>query len=179
MITENGSIKVSTPLDLKMQRELNKKSYILGITLSAIGGLIVAVAFVLYVIAVVLEKSETTYFVILICGGALLGAGIGALILVKKAEKTVLGVQKAETYEFFGDYFTIEETLNGEVVANVKVYNTQIIKSKESKNFLFFYINAVTAYPVSKSELTGEELSVLRKLFRLQGSIQNKTEVKS
>lgn len=168
MITSEGTIKVSTLLDVNMQKELNKKPFILSLASTILGGVGVAVCFVLYIIAEYIGLNENTFLFVMIIFAAILGLGIGLLILVNKSLKQVSLNVKENTYEFFGDYFTITETLNGEVVGNAKIYNSQILKSRESANYLFFFISAGAAYPVLKKDLSEKEIDELRKIFRLR-----------
>lgn len=173
MITENGSIKVATPINLQVQKELNANSMLVALILTVIGAVGVAAAFGWYLAFVIMDKPDTVAFVVLVIFAASLGGGIGLLCLVKKAQKTVMGAKKVDTCEFFSDHFDASETLNGEQVANIKIYYNQIIRAKETKNYIFIYIHAQAAYPVSKEGLTDAELERLRAIFRLKPGVKN------
>lgn len=168
MITENGSIKVETNLDMRMQKQLNRNSFIVAVILTVIGAAGVAACLSWYIALIVLDKEETAAFAILVVFAAVLGGGIGIFVLIKKAQKTVAGLNKIAICEFFGNYFEVRETLNGEQVGKVKIYNNQITKGKETQDFMFFYVHASAAYPVCKDGLTHTELERLRELFKLK-----------
>lgn len=167
MITENGSIKVSTQMDDKVQKEFSKNNFLMGLILTIISSIGLAVFLVLDIVSIFLEFEDDGLFAFVIVFAVFLGLGISLLILVNKAANSAKTSNKIYTYEFFKDYFTATETLNGENVATAKFYNSQVIKSRETKNYLFFYTNAATACPVFKGELTEEELNTLRSIFRL------------
>ena len=80
-------------------------------------------------------------------------------------EKTVNSVNE---YEFYDEYFTIKSTQDGEELANVKAYYKAMLKVRESKNYIFIYPNKALAYPVAKTALSDENLTTLRKIFKLE-----------
>ena len=166
MITENGTIKVNTTMDGKMQKELNGKAEKLALILLIIGAIGVGIFLVLFVISEFINFDESTATTFLICFAVFLGLGIGLKAVLKNSLKNIDALPKINEYEFFKDYFIIDQTLNGENVAHVKVYVNQITKSREGKNYLFFYIGTA-AYPVAKGELTEAELNTLRLIFKL------------
>ncbi len=169
MITSNGTIKVSTKMDDKMQKELGYKSFIFALVFTILGGVGVAAYIILEVVSIFLEW-EKDFFAILLVFAVLLGCGIALLILLKKSASVARASGKVNTCEFFSGYFIISEAFNGENTATVKVYNNQIIKAKETKNYFFFYINSAAAYPVAKEQLSPAELNTLRGISRLPAS---------
>lgn len=173
MITENGSIKVITELNVQMQKELNCKLTIAGIILTVLGAIGAAAGLGWSIALFFADSDNTLAMAVLILSAMCLVCGIIYLISVKKAQKTVMGAKKVDTCEFFSDFFEVKEFLNGEQVANVKIYNNQITKAKETKNYMFFYIHASAAYPVSKEGLTDAELERLRAIFRLKPGVKN------
>lgn len=168
MITENGAIKVSTALDEKMQKELTRGTHKMALTFIIMGAIGVALFFALEIVAIFLDwEDENFYIWMTVLFAVILGSGISLMMTISKNLKAVRGVTKVNTYEFYQNFFILTESLNGETVGSAKVYNGQIIKAKECKNYLFFYINAAAAYPVDKAELSEAELNTLRSIFRL------------
>lgn len=168
MITENGTIKVSTALDEKMQKELTRGSFATSLTFIILGSIGVALFLVLEIVSIFLEWEDGNfYFLMTVLFAIILGSGISLMLLINKNLKAVKGVSRVNTYEFYQSYFIISETLNGETVGSVKIYNNRIMKAREVKNYLFFYINAGAAYPVSKAELSEAELNTIKNIFRL------------
>lgn len=162
MISENGTIKVSTKMDEEMQKELSRKPFILSLVLLCVSAVAFACFFVLFVIS---DDNDAVVFMIVF--GIMLGAGIGMLIVLKNAQKAAKNSGKVNEYEFFSGYFTISATMNGETVATVKIYDNQVTKSRESKNYFFFYVNTMAAYPVDKRNLTEREINTIRNVFKL------------
>ncbi len=166
MLTENGTIKAKTVLDASALKELTRKPSVFALALMIIGGIGAGVFLVLDIIAEYIGLNENLMFVFLLIFAVFFGLGIGLKIILGKTSKTLSVSTKINEYEFFSDYFTVEQYVNGEQLARVKVYNGQVTKAKESKNYLFLYVDAA-AYPVAVSELTQEELNVLRQMFKL------------
>ncbi|MDE5721634.1 MAG: YcxB family protein [Clostridia bacterium] len=167
MSDQDKSICVTTEMNSQMQKELNAKQFILSLILIITGGAGVLVALILDVIATIQDKPDTEIFIVLIIFAVILGCGIGLLIIIRKTNKTVAAQAKVYAYEFFPAYFTITENCNGEEVAHAKIYNNQITKRRESKNYLFLYSSYVAAYPIDKRNLAKEELSELRNIFNI------------
>ena len=153
-------------MDESMQKELSRKSFIFALVFTILGSVGVAAYIVLEIVAIFIE-IKGDYFAILLVFAVFLGCGIALLILLKKAASLARNSHKVNIYEFFSGYFTISELFNGEMTATAKVYNNQIVRAKETKNYFFFYINSSAAYPVSKQQLSPAELNTLRIVFRL------------
>lgn len=172
MVTEYGSIKAGAKLDENMQKELSGGLSIYALLLLIFGSIGTAAFLVLYVIAeyVFPAVDDFWFLMLLIIFAALLGGGIGLKILLNKNLKAVRGLDKSVHYEFFKSYFTVTETLNNETVASAKIYNTQIVKRKETENYLFLFINATAVYPVDKSQLNVAELNTIKANFNLSAS---------
>jgi hypothetical protein len=97
----------------------------------------------------------------------ILGCGIGLLLIVKKQVNFLKTKNWENGYEFYKNYFIVNQFTNGENVAVVKNYVTQIEKAKETEKYLFFFISSSMAYPVSKEGLTDDEINTLRSVFSL------------
>ncbi len=169
MISERGTIIVSTAMDERMQKELSRTSLITSVVLLVIGcvGLVAYIALsVLLEVFGVPEPDSTN--ILLILGAICFVLGLFLLLLLKSVIKKIRNTARVNNYEFFNGYFIISETNYGELTATVKVYNSQIIKGKETKNYLFFFIQSSAAFPVLKENLTEGELNTLRRLFKLR-----------
>lgn len=165
MVTENGTIKLSTAMTAAMQKELTKPALISSLVAIILGAAGVAVFLVLEIVSIFTETEEG-YFFMLIATAAVLGLGIALRALLLIAIKNIAALPRINEYEFFSGYFTIDQTVNGENVLHNKILNNQITKSKETKNYLFFYIGNVV-YPVLKEGADEGELNTLRSVFRL------------
>jgi hypothetical protein len=115
-----------------------------------------------------IKDNDTSLFIaFLMLFAVILGCGVGLLLLVKKQLASFKGKDYENKYEFYKNYFIVNQYSKGERVAVVKNYISQIVKAKETDKYLFFYISTAAAYPVAKSDLTDGELNALRKMFSL------------
>lgn len=166
MITERGSIKVTTEINEKMQKEFSRGTYKMGLAFTIIGAICAALFLALEIASIIL-KFEEGYITFLILAAVILCSGVSIMVAVNKAVATVRNTRKVFVYEFFKEYISANEYLNGENVTTAKVYYGQISKGRETKNYLFFFINGASAFPVDKSQLNEAELNTLRGIFRL------------
>lgn len=162
MITERGSIKVTTPITEGTQRELNKSSRTLSILYMVLGPvfLVVGIAF----LVLLPENPSGDGFCIF--GLILLVMGIFLWLLVNKTVKSSNGYQKVEEVEFFVDHMMVREYTDGELTTTSKVYYKWVVKVKETANYLFLYNTRVTGVAIGKSALPLQELNVVRNLIK-------------
>ena len=166
MITENGAIKVRTVIDEKMQKEFSANTNKLALAMLIVGAIGTFVFFVLFIISEFVRNMGDGFALpFMIVFAACLGGGIGIKVLLNKVIQQVKGGAKVNEYEFFSDYFTVNQISGGETVATAKFYNTQIIKIKNGKNYFYLYINAQQVFPVDKTELSENELATLKTVF--------------
>lgn len=175
-MTENGSIKIETQINADMQREYLRKLYIISLV-SLISGCIGLAAYIVWVVLVTGTEAREPSIMMLILFAVLFGFGLVFLLACKKTVKNTgkSGI-KLESCEFFNNYIIAEDYLGGEKVATVKIYYRQIVKRRETKNFLFIFLRPGAAIPVSKAGLSEGELNALRKLVGLP--VKGNTEIK-
>ena len=167
MITDRGTIRVETPVNADMQREFMRTIYIVSLVSLIIGSVGIA-AFMAWDITTIFFKIKEPHILILVAVAVFFAFGLVFLLTCRKTVKNAAqGPVKAEVYEFFSDYLIAEDYMNGEKVGTAKIYYNQILKRKETKSFLFFYIQANAAAPVSKAGLSEGEINTLRGLFGL------------
>ncbi len=167
MITERGTIKAETAVNAEMQREFMRTTYILSVIALIVGSVGLA-AYLAWDISSIFIKIKEPGTWILFIVAVFFAFGFIFVMSCRRAIKQVeKGPAKAEVYEFFNNYMIAEDYLNGEKVANVKIYYNQILKRRETKNYLFFYVQATAACPVSKAGMSEGELNTLRGLFGL------------
>lgn len=167
MITDRGTIRVETPVNADMQREFMRTIYIVSLVSLIIGSVGIA-AFMAWDITTIFFKIKEPHILILVAVAVFFAFGLVFLLTCRKTVKNAAqGPVKSEVYEFFSDYLIAEDYMNGEKVGTAKIYYNQILKRKETKSFLFFYIQANAAAPVSKAGLSEGEINTLRGLFGL------------
>ncbi|MDE7257029.1 MAG: YcxB family protein [Clostridia bacterium] len=177
MVTDRGTIRVETPVNADMQREFMKNIYIMSIV-SLVAGSIGIAAYIAWDLTSTFVKIKEPHILILVAVAVFFAFGLVFLLTCRKTVKnTANGPVKAGIYEFFNNYLLAEDYMNGEKVGTAKIYYNQIIKRKETKSFLFFYVQTAAAIPVSKAGLSEGELNTLRKLFGLPVKSQTAVEL--
>ncbi|MDE7301612.1 MAG: YcxB family protein [Clostridia bacterium] len=169
MITDKGTIKVSTVMNDDVHRELNHTNYILSIIYIVIG----AVLLVAYIaLETIFEDSPLfgDYFICCVLGVMLLVFGIIVLLGHKKNLALMRSRQQVEEHEFFGDHFICREYEFGELVSVNKLYYGRIVRKRETKSFIFLYNTNVTALAIDKRTIDFSELSAIRALLNKVGS---------
>ncbi|MGN0824069.1 MAG: YcxB family protein [Candidatus Coproplasma sp.] len=161
MITEKGSIKVTTEHNENMYKELNRTNIILAILYTVFGGIMLIAGLLLYILTP--ENDLLLLWVAL--GTILLILGITIIISAKNINKLNGVNSKAEENEFFQGYFISREYVNGEHLATAKIYYNRIVKVRETKNYIFIYNTRVTAVSVDKRNLTEQEINSIRSLL--------------
>ena len=163
MITETGTIKVKTPIKEQMQKEFLRNLFITSLVCLIIGSVGIALYIVLDVISV-FGWAEPSFALLIACAFAF-GFGLIFIITTKIAVKKARSENKVEVCEFFSDHVIVYDYVDGENIAQVKVYYNRIVKRKETKSYLFFYVNAAAMCPVEKAAMTQEELNFVRSLL--------------
>lgn len=156
-------IEVKTELNRDVQKELAKTHTIVTwcmLIVGAIGSLIYIFSDFIFGVT-----QWTEYLIVFVLP---LGLGIGLLIFIKRNLKAVDQVNNVNCYSFDLERVTIVTLRNNENVGEVKVYYKDLVKTKETEKYFFLYINAVSAFPVLKANLTVLEQSEIRMLLNIK-----------
>lgn len=164
MLTDKGSIKVETTLDERVQKEFLAKLFIVSLVCLVIGSIGIVGYIVWDVTSAILEIYEPD-IVILIAVAVFFAFGLIFVLTYNKVVKKARTEDKKEVYEFFSNYLVANDYVNGEQVATVKIYYKQISKRRETKNYLFFFVQTNAACALSKAALTEGELNTVRSLL--------------
>ena len=162
-------MKFSCEINEEVQKEVNKTSKfysILSLVIGAIG------IFAYIVISVFVE--HVILDILLWVFAFLLVFGILFLVSINKVNKTTVDKKMIDEYELFETYLTVDSFQNGEKIVSIKTYYKDIIKIKETENYLFLYPNKQGAYPVPKSKLSSEELDKLKQWLKAEMNKKNK-----
>lgn len=172
MITEKGTIVVETDINAPMLREFVRKPFILSLV-ALIVGLAGILAYMGWDISTLWTHAQEPSTWILVGVSVPFAFGLIFVISFRRVGRTLVGPPKKEIYELYSNYLVAEDFAGGEKVATAKIYYNQIVKRKETKNYIFFYIRQTNACPLSKAGLSEEELKVIRSLFgaRVQGEL--------
>ena len=150
-------MKCSVKIDEKLQKELNEKTWLNGLIFTIIG----AIGLGLYIIiGTFIENIILEIFLWVFA--FLLAYGVFILILVKMTNKKSVNNNLTDEIELFEEYLIESTRKNDEVISTNKIYYKDLLKIRETENFLFLYPNKVSAVPISKKEFTSEEFSTIK-----------------
>ena len=181
MITENGSIKTEMTSYEKAWRQYTKGSFTVAVICLALGSVGVGV-YLTFDILSVFNITEEPMTWILILVAVPFAFGLIFTLIHKKQYRDLRETEQSakSTYEFFSDYFTYvtegegvtvpdgksnELGASGVNVVSERIDYRQIIKHKETKDFLFVTTDMKNIIFIDKNPLLEREVSTLRKLF--------------
>jgi hypothetical protein len=151
-----------TKIDVEVQKELSKKIYKNSLIALIVGAVGLAVYIVLGTI------FENYWLDLLLVFAIPFGFGLVFIITIKKLMKKVEDINQINEYVFEEVFVNVSTIRNGESVGTAKIYYKDLVKSKETQNYIYMYINKSAALPVKKENLTQDELIVLRSLLKLE-----------
>jgi len=150
-------MKYSVKVDRELQEEVNKtlkRNCLIMVIIGAIG----LVAYI--AISMFIEHFLLEIFLWIFAG--LLGVGVCLLIVINKTNKKAADNNFIGEYELFEEYLIVNTFKNDEQVSTIKLYYKDVIKIKETENYIFLYPNKQIAYPIAKKKLLPEELSMVK-----------------
>lgn len=161
MLTDKGAIRVESPYDRKMYLRINLKNIISSSVCLVIGfgGLIASIVYGAI-------SGEWDGFLI---GGCAIIALLSLFLLtvVGLSVKRGIKLNKLAQADMFLEYMQVAEYTDGIKTSEEKVYYDNLYKREETKDFFLAYISRVAVHPISKTNLTKEEINTIRKLLNL------------
>ncbi len=154
-------MKYRTPLDLEMQRELNKKHKRFAVRLLVLNGIIMIMAIVMHLLDVGSGEENSLAFILLLCGLVCFVLGLWMLLAYKKQEKEIVAHPKYCEYEFGEDFLLVDVFTETERLSNAKFYFKDIVKVEETEHYLCLFTSANNAYPILKSTFEEGERELL------------------
>lgn len=151
-------MKCKVKIDRKVQDELNKNIQIVSIICLIVG----VIGLIAYIVLGAIIESEPFWIEFFLAFSAPFAFGLVMLVInannKKKVEKAVI----EDAFDFQEEFMMVESSKNGEVVSNLKFYYKEIIKVKETNNYLFLYPNKASAFAIPKHDLSEDELNTLK-----------------
>lgn len=151
-------MEVKTSLDERMQKELLKTPIICCWIIIIFGG----ISLILTIVTAIGAKKVDGIF--LLATAIFLITGIILLISFNKTIQSFQKTNRENVYTFYDDYLEVKTMYQDEVSGFSKLYYSDIFKVKETKNFIFIYLNQQQAFPVLKENVS--DLDYLRKLIK-------------
>lgn len=150
-------LKCSVKIDQNLQRELNEKAWIYSLISLIVG----AIGLMAYII--VGAFFEAFWLEVLLWFFAFaFGVGLTIFVSINKVNKNASAKNMTDNIELQENFLIEETVVNNEVVSTNKVYYKDILKIKETENYLFLYVNKTNAVPIPKKEFAGEDLSKIK-----------------
>ena len=140
-------MKYKTEFNQAMQKELNSKSKKINKTLMIIG----AIGLLAYIVIGTILEEEVWWCEALLVFALPFSFGLILLITINKQEKKAVFSNQYNVYEFNDDFLNAETYSKGECTSKVKFYYKDIVRVKETDNYLFLFIQIKHAFPVLKS----------------------------
>lgn len=149
--------KCSMVLDIKLQRELNERNWLISLISLIVGSIGLGV----YIVIATFYENYFLELMLWVCAFAF-GYGLVFLILIKKINKKAAQRNITISLEINEDLVIENDLKEGEVISTNKVYYKDLMKVRETENYLILYVNKASAVPILKSAFTPEELSTIK-----------------
>ena len=153
-------MKSSVKVDEKVIKQLNsnilKKGLIWTILSSSI---------ILIYITVTVFLNKNTNALILSLMAFVSAVGILLLWCYFKTKRDTLKENRTNEVEFFEEYLESRVIKNEQVVATQKVNYNEIVKIKETEDYIFIYPTINNAFVVEKKQFTSQELVEIKLLI--------------
>ena len=150
-------MKYTCEINQQLQTELNKNSKRNSIIATIIG-----IAGLIAYIALSMWKELLVFEIMLWVSACLFGCGLVYIATINKANKRASSLKIVGEYQLEETFMFITAFKDGEQIGSSKTYYKDLIKIRETENYLFLYPNRQIAYPVPKNKLTPEELSMVK-----------------
>ncbi len=156
-------MRYKTELNASMLRELNAKVKLIYKILLIVG----IIGMVAYIVLGTILEEEVWWCEILLVFAIPFAIGLIMLLAITKMEKSTEGSFKYNEYLFEDEYFMVETFSNGENIRNAKIYYKDVVKLKETTNYIFLFIQMKQAYPIIKQDFTeAEKQKLLSKVIK-------------
>ena len=162
-------LKCKVKIDENLQKELNQKlKNILTIAL------IISIIGLITYIAISLFIEEKWLDVLLWVFSIVFGYSLVMIVTINKTNKKSVANNLSSEIELYEEFMNIISFKNNEQFATTKVFYKDIIKIKETQNYLFLYPNKAQAFAIPKSEFSSEEFSLIKVWAYSAKKIENK-----
>jgi len=150
-------MKCTVKIDENVQRELNDQMWVVSLISLIVG----SVGLASYIVISVFVESVWLELLLWPMAFAF-GVGLTLLISIKKINKKSVQNNLIDNLEIEEDYVVSTTMKNGEIISTLKTYYKDLLKVKETENFLFLYINKASAVPIPKQSFSPEEFSLIK-----------------
>ena len=154
-------VECETVIDIKVQKKLTKKTYIVSIIALIIG----SIGLVAYlVLSSIINKFWTEIFLIFTFPFTF---GLIYLITLRKNYKILDNKIMVNCYVFEESGFTVTTIQNDNNMGSSQMSYSNIYKCKEIDDYIFIYLNKNSAFPIDKKRLKETQLLELKDLLKI------------
>ena len=160
-------LKCSVKIDENLQKEINKKMWITSLILTIVG----SIGLGLYIILGSFFEHVLLELLLWVTA-FMFGFGLTFLITINKTNAKAASNGLIDEIELFEEYSNITTIKNEEVIATAKIYHKDLIKIKETENYLVLYVNKASAIAIPKKQFNPQDYSTI-KLWVNQAKLKN------
>ena len=153
-------MKSSVKVDEKVIKQLNSNILKNGLIWT-----ISTVSIILTYIMVAVFLNKNTNALILSLMALVLAVGILLLWCYFKIKRDTLKENRTNEVEFFEEYLESHIIKNEQVVATQKINYNEIVKIKETEDYIFIYPTINNAFVVEKKQFSNQELVEIKLLI--------------
>lgn len=151
-------MQIRTKIDGKMQKELLRGLIIFAWITFSLG----LAGLVTYIVVFVGLDLKDNYPILISCS-IVFAVGLMYVVTCGKLVKNAQAANKTNIYTISEEYMQIESEYHGEIQETAKLFYSDIVKIKETKNYIFVYPDTTRAYPIEKKNVP--DIDTLRRLL--------------
>lgn len=151
-------MQIRTKIDGKMQKELLMWQIVCSWILLGIG----IAGLVVYIGVYVGFDLKENYPLLISCS-IVFAVGLVFVVSYNKIVKNAEVINKTNIYIISQEFMQIETEYHGEIQESSKLYYSDILKIKETKNYIFVYPDSTKAFPIEKKNVS--DIDSLRRLL--------------
>ncbi len=151
-------MQIRTKIDGKMQKELLQGLMIFAWTTFSVG----LAGLIAYIVVFVGLDLKDNYPILISCS-IVFAVGLMYVVTCGKLVKNAQATNKTNIYTISEEYMQIESEYHGEIQETTKLFYSDIVKIKETKNYIFVYPDTTRAYPIEKKNVP--DIDTLRRLI--------------
>lgn len=149
--------KCSVKIDENLQKEINQKMWVTSLILTIVGSIGLCVYIIL---GTFFENIFLELF--LWCVAFMFGFGLVFLITINKTNKKASGLNITDEFEINEEFVNLTTMKNNGVISTAKIYYKDIIKIRETENYLVLYLNKASALTIPKKSFSEEDYSTVK-----------------
>ena len=162
--------KCKTKFTIEMQKQLNNTKQKVATIMTAVG----AVGVFVYLITAFFLNITDAMVDWMLVFVLPLTLGILMLVTIAKTNNAIKKIDVTNEYEFNEDHMYISTIRSNENIGKVKFYYKDLVRVKETKDYIYLYQNKASAFPIEKKQLLETDLIILRGILKTYKLVKTK-----